>query len=105
MLAAFLAFEFDGVKELRAQARSVLVAGTCGCGCGTVYLQPVGDQLPRSSAASPIEITGDVRDTEGNRVGGVILLVHDGLLSSLEVYTFTGRPLAIPSPAMITWRR
>lgn len=105
LLAAFLAFEFDGVEELRAQARSVLVTGTCGCGCGSVELQPVGDQLPRSAAASPVEITGDVRDAEGNLAGGVILFAHDGLLSYLEVYTFTGPPLAIPSLAMIEWRR
>lgn len=105
LLHALLAFDFPGVEELREQARSLLVTGSCACGCGTIDLRPVGDELPRSLAASPVEITGDVRDQEGNLVGGVLLFVHDGLLSLLEVHAYDGPALAIPSLDMIEWRR
>lgn len=105
LLHAFLAFDFPGVEELRTQARSLLVTGSCACGCGTVDLRPVGDELAYSTAAGPVEITGDVRDAEGNLVGGVLLFVQDGLLSLLEVHAYDGPGLAVPSLDMIEWRR
>ncbi|SEA31530.1 MULTISPECIES: hypothetical protein [unclassified Mycobacterium] len=86
LVNAFLAFDFPGVEQLRAQARSLLVTSGCDCGCGTLNLHPVGDDLPVSDAARPVEITGDIFDGNGNAIGGVLLCPFDGLLAILEVY-------------------
>jgi len=42
------------------QARSVVVTSGRNCGCGTVGRQPVAEDVLRSAAASPVEITGDL---------------------------------------------
>ena len=103
VLNALLAFDFPGVEELRAQVGSLEVRRDCPCGCGTLDLYPARHVLI-SSAVNPVEVSGDILDADGTAMGGVILFVHDGLLSRLEVYSY-GPPLPIPAPEMIEWHR
>lgn len=43
VLDALLAVEFDGVDELRKQAKSARVVGTCGCGCPSIDFHKVSE--------------------------------------------------------------
>lgn len=105
LVNAFLAFDFPGVEQLRAQARSLLVTSGCDCGCGTLNLHPVGDDLPVSDAARPVEITGDIFDANGNAIGGVLLCPFDGLLAILEVYYWVQPQPGLPALDAIEWHR
>lgn len=104
-LRTMLSFDFPGAKELRVQASSLLVSQSCGCGCGTLDLHPVGDDVVRSPVSGrPLGVDGDIFDSEGNVRGGVMLFVEDGLLSLLEVYSYY-EPLPMPAPEMVEWHR
>ena len=78
---------FDGVAELRAQARRASASTGCECGCVTIDLH-VPDELPVSSAAGPAPVEGTVVDGDGEPIGGVLLFVEHGRLAGLEVYSF-----------------
>jgi len=105
VLDALLAQEFDGVDPLRAQATSVLARRGCECGCGTIKLVPQNPDAPRSSAQSPVPVEATVLDDAGEPVGGVLLFVQDGLLSSLEVYSFKDERMQMPEPIRLVWDR
>ena len=63
-----------------------------------------GTDLPRSDAESPVPVAGDVLDAEGEPVGGLLLFVGDGLLSSLEVYSEADvDPLPLPRADRVRW--
>jgi hypothetical protein len=94
LVAALLAPDFAGVEALREQAKVLLARPGCTCGCGTIDLLPQGDP-PRSAAKSPAPSEGRVRDPAGEEVGGLLLLVRHGLLTSLEVYSYF-EPLPLP---------
>jgi hypothetical protein len=87
LLDELLDSEFEGVEELRVQARSVSASTGCECGCVTVDLH-VPDDLPTSSAESPAPVEGTVVDADGEPIGGVLLFVEQGRLAGLEVYSF-----------------
>jgi hypothetical protein len=99
VLKALLAHDFPGVEELRVQSRDVLARPGCGCGCGTIHLFPQGPDLPASPAKSPVPVEGTFRDA----VGGILLFVHNGFLSELEVHSFEEEPLLVPEPHRIQW--
>ena len=103
LLEAFLGHDFSGVEALRGQTRGLLAKRGCKCGCGTIDLLPQGPDLPRSSARNPVEVSGQVRDPDGTFVGGVVLWLEDGLLSSLEVYWYDS-PIALPAVRSVEWR-
>ena len=103
LLDALLGHDFPGVEALREQARDVLASKGCGCGCGTINLTPQDHDVPRSTASSPAEVEGRVLDAKGEDVGGLLLFVRDGLLSSLEVYSYYD-PLPLPEPGNVIWR-
>ena len=104
LLLDLLAHDFAGVEALRVQARAVAAVPGCGCGCGTIELTPLGTDLPRSDAESPVPVAGDVLDAEGEPVGGLLLFVGDGLLSSLEVYSEADvDPLPLPRADRVRW--
>jgi hypothetical protein len=99
LLDALLDHEFDGVAELRAQARHATASTGCECGCVTIDLHVPG-HLPASSAASPAPVEGTVVDAAGEPIGGVLLFVHEGRLSGLEVYSFD-EPLPFWAPERV----
>jgi hypothetical protein len=103
VLEALLAHEFPGVRQLREQALYVLAKRGCECGCGTIDFVPDGTSVPRSAASSPAPVKGRVRDTDGEEVGGLILFLKDGMLQSLEIYSYD-QPLPLPSLEQVTWQ-
>jgi hypothetical protein len=76
----------------------------CECGCGTIDLIPMGTDLPRSDAGSPVPAEGTVLDADGAAVGGLLLFVTDGLLASLEAYAYD-QPLPLPTIDRVRWDR
>lgn len=103
LLDALLRHDFEGVEGLRAQSASVQARSGCTCGCGTLDLV-VGDlDAPQSSASSPVPVEGEVYDERGEPVGGLLLFVHDGHLSSLEVYSYGQESLPLPPLDRVTW--
>ena len=88
-----LAHEFRGVAPLRVQARTVLAAKGCECGCGTLDLVPQGTDLPRSDADSPVPVEGSVFNLDGEEIGGLLLFIRDGLLATFEIFSYD-KPMA-----------
>ncbi len=86
LLDALLEHEFDGVAELRAQARRATASTGCECGCVTLDLH-VPDDVPVSPAAGISPVEGTVVDAGGEAIGGVLLFVERGRLSGLEVHS------------------
>jgi hypothetical protein len=102
VLDELLAHDFPGVNALRVQAAAVYARKGCDCGCGTIDLIPMGTDLPRSDARSPVPAEGTVLDADGAAVGGLLLFVTDGLLASLEVYAYD-KPLPFPTIDRVLW--
>ena len=95
LLDDLLAHDFAGVEPLREQAGNVLASRGCECGCGTINLTPQEQDARRSSSSSPAEVEGRVLGADGEDIGGLLLFLKDGLLSSLEVYSYD-EPLPLP---------
>ena len=102
LLDDLLAHDFRGVAPLRVQARTVLAAKGCECGCGTVDLVPQGSDLPRSDADSPVPVEGSVLNLDGEEIGGLLLFIRDGLLATFEIFSYD-KPMAMPRPDMVRW--
>jgi len=102
LLDGLLAHDFRGVEALRDQAQTLTAKKGCECGCGTIELAPVGTDLPISDAASPVPVEGIVIDTNGDAIGGLLLFLVDGLLNSLEVYSYD-QPLPLPTIDFVRW--
>jgi len=45
---------------------------------------------------------GQVVDSAGNELGGLLLFLQDGSLASLEVYSYD-EPLPLPAPETVRW--
>jgi hypothetical protein len=103
LLEAFLAHDFPGVEALRAQIPGLIAKRGCKCGCGTIDLIPQGEHLPKSSVRDLLPVSGHVRDENGDAVGGVIIFVDDGLLSTLEVYWYD-QPIQLPRVENVDWQ-
>jgi hypothetical protein len=103
LLEGFLSHDFPGVEALRAQTRGLLAKRGCTCGCGTIDLIPQGEDLPRSTAADLVEVSGHVLDADGEPIGGVVLWLAGGLLNSLEVYWYD-RPIDLPAVRSVQWQ-
>jgi hypothetical protein len=84
--------DFKARDALLAQIDDARVVGRCGCGCATVDLQvespPVVEAL-----SSPLPNEANVIGTDGEEIGGVLVFVKDGRLSTLEVYSNTEEPI------------
>jgi hypothetical protein len=102
LLDDLLAHDFAGVEPLREQARNVVASTGCGCGCGTINLAPQDQDAPHSTSSSPAEVEGRVLGADGDDIGGLLLFLKDGLLSSLEVYSYD-EPLPLPEPRRVIW--
>ena len=99
LLDALLDDEFDGVAELRAQARRATASTGCECGCVTIDLH-VPDDVPAASAVGTAPVEGTVVDASGEPIGGVLLFVEQGRLSGLEVHSLD-EPLRFPLPLRV----
>ena len=104
LLEALLSHDFPGVMELREQAQHVLAKRGCRCGCGTIDFASDGSPVPRSGAVNPAPVEGVVMDRDGEEVGGLILFVGDGLLASLEIYSYAPGHLPLPPLEQVSWR-
>lgn len=102
LLTALLEHEFEGVAELRTQASNLVVSRGCSCGCGTVDLIPQGDSAPAAGSRSPVPCEGTVLDDRGDAIGGLLLFLREGLLSSLEIYSYD-EPLPLPNLDRVVW--
>ncbi len=97
VLSSLLALDFTGVAELRCQAVSARVVGTCGCGCASVELEVDRAECAPSSTGRPIAAEATVLDQSGNEIGGIIVFLEAGYLSYLEIYSFYEPIEAFPS--------
>lgn len=104
LLNALLSHDFPGVRELREQAQHVQAKRGCQCGCGTIDFVPDATPVPRSEAVSPAPVEGVVKNADGEDVGGLLLLVADGMLMSLEIYSYAPKPLPLPPLEQVTWQ-
>ncbi|MEH1166849.1 hypothetical protein V6V47_15835 [Micromonospora sp. CPCC 205539] len=94
VIERLLAVPFPGRDELLAQLGHTVVDGGCRCGCATINLS-----VERSAAApAPVVTTAPVSADlgEGDSYAGVILLVRDGFLSCLEVYSIDEPVRSLP---------
>jgi hypothetical protein len=84
VLGLLLSVDFDGVTELRDQAKDAKVTGRCDCGCPTVELaaDPNASRSSLRWRLSPVE--GRVAPTGAEPLGDIILFLEDGRLSRLE---------------------
>jgi hypothetical protein len=57
----------------------------------------------RSTARSPVEVEGRVLDADAEDIGGLLLFLEEGLLSSLEVYSHFD-PLPLPELSQVIWQ-
>lgn len=102
LLNGFLGHDCAGVQELRLQADHMVAKRGCKCGCGTIEFISDGATVPRCAAANPVPVDALVRDTR-DEVGGLILFVSDGMLQSMEIYSYA-EPLPLSPLNQVTWR-
>lgn len=102
LLSGLLSVEFPGVEALRSQVDWVEAKRGCECGCGTIDFVVTRPGLPPSDATSPVPVTGQVTGASGEHVGGLILFLQAGYLSSLEIYAYDD-PLPLPNPQSVRW--
>lgn len=94
---AVLGHSFDGVEALRDQWAHALVEPSCECGCGSIGFVFNADFQPTPSPApNPLPVEGDVLDADGGVVGGIIVLVREGVLDDIDVHAFGEMPLPFP---------
>ncbi len=83
-------------SALRLQLDVAEVRSGCPCGCGTIdFLLPETVPARSPRAGSGVLVEGDVLNEDGEAVGGLLLVVGDGRLSDLEVWS-VGDPLMLP---------
>jgi hypothetical protein len=106
VIDAVLAHDFEGADALRHQWAHALVEPSCKCGCGSIGFVFDGTvpQERRSVAPSPLPTDGDVLGEDGELIGGLLVLVRDGVLYDVDVYSFTDGPILFPPLARVRWR-
>lgn len=67
----------------------------CGCGCATVSLSVDTNAAGPAPVTSGAPVSADI--SGGDQYVGIVLLVHDGYLSYLEVYSI-GEPVRLLPP-------
>jgi hypothetical protein len=100
-LAAAVSGDWEGAGELRSQLPGLLARPGCSCGCGSIDLRP-RHGMPAHMAPSPAPCEGIVLDVTGAEAGGLLLFLRNGLLQSLEVYSYSD-PLPMPALGRVRW--
>ena len=96
VLDLLLAPDFPGVDALRRQLSHVRVVGRCPCGCATVDLDVErGSCPPAPGRGRPIPSEAEVLTDAGAPLGGIIVFLKDGYLSTLEIYSVGPEPIRI----------
>lgn len=103
VLTEMLSRDFVGAAELRRQLAIARVESSCMCGCGSIGFVFADDiAVPRSAAANPVPVNVTIVADDGSEVGGLVVLLRDGLLDDADVYSFFD-PLPWPEPACLRW--
>ena len=94
VLDALLLAEFDGVEDLRRQAKTALVVGECGCGCPSIDF--------REELRAGMEMVVDAA-VEGS-YDGLFLYTIGGQLGGIEWVGCSdgGNPAEFPDPEVLT---
>ncbi|WP_307803803.1 hypothetical protein [Micromonospora echinofusca] len=96
MIERLLSSPFPGNRELLAQLAHTAVVEGCRCGCATVNLSVDRVQAAPAAVISDAPVSADICD--GDTWAGLVLLVDDGYLACLEVYSI-GEPVRrLPPP-------
>ncbi len=101
VLAAAVSGDWEGASELRSQLPGLLARPGCSCGCGSIDLRP-RQGMPAHMAPSPAPCEGIMLGVTGAEVGGLLLFLRNGLLQSLEVYSYSD-PLPMPALDRVRW--
>lgn len=93
MLDALLGVEFDGVDELRVQARSATVVGGCGCGCPSI------DFTKEHGVGMRIRVNAGIQGTHD----GLFLFMLGDKLGGIEYVGVSpeGDPQELPDPSAL----
>lgn len=93
VLDALLSLEFEGVTELRLQAKRALVVGVCGCGCPSIdfYKEPGVGMRVRVNAAIRGTNDGLFLFTLGDKLAGI---EYAGVADE-------GDPPELPDPSLL----
>ncbi|WP_207211905.1 hypothetical protein [Promicromonospora panici] len=95
VLDALLAAEFDGVADLREQAKTVVVGGICGCGCPSIdFDHSTGER------GTWVRVNAGIRDSHGD---GLFLYTMGPWLGGIE-YVGVGEtdPREFPDSSLLT---
>lgn len=88
LVAVLTHADFPGRDALVDQAETARVDGLCGCGCATVSLIVDRQLPPATGRRSPIPNSPSVIDGRGEPIGGVLVFIDGGYLTSLEIYWY-----------------
>lgn len=96
VLGALLSVDFEGVDQLRDQARDAMVVGPCDCGCPTASLAvrataPVAVLPHRLSPVWGRVVTGGHES-----LGEIVLFLRGSRLDSLEFVYYDDVPTSWP---------
>lgn len=103
VLDELLSRDFVGAAELRRQLAAAMVEPSCECGCGSIgFVFQSDSDVPRSAATNPLPVDVTILANDGSEVGGLVVLLRDGLLDDADVYSFFD-PLPWPDLSRIRW--
>ncbi len=95
-LYALLACDFEGVSELRRQARTVTTDGS------GLIINVVDPAEPAAPMVATVPVEAPVRDSNGSLVNGLMIFTTEGRLSALEYWWTTEEmPNAFPESEQI----
>ena len=100
VLALLLAQHFPGAVQLRLQARRVLAAPGCACGCGTIALHVTDVHAPRAHLLDEHPASADF--AAPGQGGALTLITADGLLQQLRLSWWGEDPTPMPRAVDLT---
>jgi hypothetical protein len=104
VLAFLLTADVEDAAHLRAQSEAVTAIGTCVVeGCPCVNFDVDGSRAPRASVTTYKEVVTAINDpVEPTHQLWVMLWLHDGWLSGIELAWLDYIPPELPSPDELT---
>jgi hypothetical protein len=86
-----LSTEFDGVAQLREQARTAEVAGLCACGCPTFNVSVDRAQCAPAKVVEPVPVEAATTEPFDGASLQLLLFVEEGWLASVELVWYGDR--------------